>query len=228
MTAVEPQPAIEAWLATPDAADRFDPQRLSAGDRAAWDSIRTRRRRLDWASSRALLAAVPSAGLACSLSHSRGYAALGVAHGPLAIGIDVEWLAPRDFLSLAEFAFDPGEAAALASLADPETTCAAFYETWTLKEACAKALRLPLAEALRRCTRQFTGDADTLRLPTGQPWQATVYAPRPELRLALAVVGDDVATAALRVRTMEWPPAAVSHWPVVRQWSNAGRHARPC
>lgn len=229
MPRAEVQSAVEVWLATPEAADHLDPERLSPADRAAWAAIRTPRRRQDWASSRALLAAAaPAAGLARSLSHSRGYAALAVARGTASIGVDVEWLAPRDFVSLADLAFDPREAAGLASLPDPATTCASFYETWTLKEAFAKALRLPLAAALRQCTRQFASGADTLRLPTEQPWRAIVYAPRPELRLALAVVGGDVTTATNRVRTMEWPPATVANWPIVQQWRGAGRPARPC
>ena len=222
------RPVVDVWLATPDAARRFDPQRLSDADRATWDSIRTRRRRLDWASSRALLDAVPSTGRSRSLSHSRGYAALALADDAISIGIDLEWLAPRDFLSIAELAFDPEEAAGLASLRDPAATCAGFYETWTLKEAFAKALGLPLAVALRECTRQFTGGAPTLRLPTDLPWRATVYAPRPELRLALAVVGSAVANAAPQMQTMEWPPAAPAPWPIVLHLQGAGRPGRPC
>lgn len=219
---------VDVWLATPDAAGRLDPQRLSPADRAAWDSIRSPRRRVDWASSRALLDAVPATGRSHSLSHSRGYAALAVTDDALSIGIDVEWLAPREFLSLAELAFDPGEVVGLESLRDPATIRAGFYETWTMKEAFAKALRLPLAAALRECTRTFAGGADTLRLPTDQPWRAAVYAPRPELRLALALVGGAVAAAAPEVHTMEWPPAAVAHWPIVQQWRGEGRPGRPC
>lgn len=220
---------VEVWLATPEAAGRLDPEQLSPADRAAWEAIRTRRRRQDWASSRALLAAAaPAAGQACSLSHSRGYAALALARATTAIGVDVEWLAPRDFPSLAELAFCPAEAAHLASLQDPAMACALFYELWTLKEAFAKALGLPLADALRQCTWQPGGDTVDVTLPTSQPWQAVVFAPRPELRLALAIVGDAATAPAPSIRTMEWPPAAAARWPVVRRWSAAGRAANPC
>ena len=228
MEATDARPVVDVWLATPDAAGRLDPQLLAPAERAAWDAIRTSRRRADWASSRALLDAVPATGRSRSLSHSRGYAVLAYASGVESIGIDVEWLAPRDFASLAELAFDPDEAAGLAALRDPAAACANFYETWTMKEAFAKALGLSLAEALRECTRERAGSTETLRLPTEQPWQATVYAPRPELRLALAVVGSDVATAVPRVRTMEWPPATVAHWPIVQQWNGTDLRARPC
>lgn len=106
--------------------------------------------------------------------------------------------------------------------------CALFYELWTLKEAFAKALGLPLADALRQCTWQFGGDTVHATVPTRQPWHAVVFAPRPELRLALAIVGGSATPPAPSFRTMEWPPAAVAHWPVVGRWSAAGRAANPC
>jgi hypothetical protein len=229
MPRAEVQSAVEVWLATPEAADQLDPEQLSPADRAAWAAIRTPRRRQDWASSRALLAAAaPAAGLARSLSHSRGYAALAVARGTASIGVDVEWLAPRDFRSLAELAFCPAETAHLASLQDPAMACALFYELWTLKEAFAKALGLRLADALRQCTWQPDGDTVHVTVPTDQPWQAVVFAPRPELRLALAIVGDSVTPTAPSIRTMEWPPATAAHWPVVQRWFVAGPATNPC
>jgi len=229
MPHAEVQSGVEVWLATPQAAIQLDPKALSPGDRAAWEGIRTRRRRQDWASSRALLAAVaPTTGQVRSHSHSRGFAALALARGAASIGVDVEWLAPRDFPSLAELAFCPVEAAYLASLRDPATAGALFYELWTLKEAFAKALGLPLADALRQCAWQFGGDTVHVTIPTGQPWQAFVFAPRPELRLALAIVGDSAAPPVPSIRTMEWPPAVAAHWPVVGWWSAARRAADPC
>ena len=95
MTQAARPPAVDVWLATPDAARQFDPSKLSLEDRAEWDALRTERRRLDWASSRALLGVVPvAANQAGSLSHSHGFAALARAPGHLAVGVDVEWLAP--------------------------------------------------------------------------------------------------------------------------------------
>jgi 4'-phosphopantetheinyl transferase len=229
MPPAEAQPVVEVWLATPEAADRFDPEQLSSADRTVWEGIRTPRRRQDWASSRALLAAAaPAIGQARSLSHSRGYAALALAGGATSLGVDVEWLAPRNCASLAELAFCPAEAAYLASLHDPATACALFYELWTLKEAFAKALGLPLADALRQCTWEPGGDAMYATIPTRQPWQAVVFAPRPELRLALAIVGDSANPPVPSIRAMEWPPAAAAHWPVVHRWSAAGRATDPC
>jgi len=142
---------FHAWLATPDAAEHLDVARLGADDASRWREIRTARRRRDWASSRALIAAVPTAS-PCnrSMSHSHGYAALLLAEPALRVGIDVEAVVPRDFLRLAEIAYSATESRHLATL-DPAQLAGRFYEFWTLKEAFAKALGLSLAEALTRC-----------------------------------------------------------------------------
>ena len=215
--------AADLWLATPAAALLFDPSRLSAADRAEWDGLHTARRREDWASSRALLASVPVADvLASSLSHSRGFAALARTPRQVAVGVDVEWLSTRDFLSMARMAYAPAEADELAALGDPVGLRGRFYEAWTLKEAFAKALRLPLADALGQCW--FTGpdEAGTARVPTKRPWSATVFAPRPQLRLAVVMVGDEGAAVPSVVHTLEWPPGHAVAWPVVRRLAGGG------
>jgi phosphopantetheinyl transferase (holo-ACP synthase) len=215
--------AGEVWLATPAAALLFDPSWLGAADRADWNGLHTARRREDWASSRALLAAVPGAGgHASSLSHSRGFAAFARAPGRVAVGVDVEWLSTRDFLSMARMAYAPAEAEELASLEDAASRRDRFYEAWTLKEAFAKALRLPLADALGQC--RFTGadDASTARVPTALPWRATVFAPRPQLRLAVAMVGHDRAAVPAVLHTREWPAGDAVSWPVVRRLASGG------
>ena len=127
VTPLDPPPAAAGiWLATPEAAGRFDPGRLAPADRDAWTRLRTHRRRLDWASSRALLAALPEAPGSCSsLSHSAGYAAVARAPGSLRVGVDLEWMVPRDFIGMARVAFTaeevdgclPGEWAGVASTA---------------------------------------------------------------------------------------------------------------
>ena len=139
---------LRVWLATPDAAERLDVARLGPEDAVRWRAIRTARRRLDWASSRALLDAVPaSAPCSRSLSHSHGFAALVLAHPALKLGIDVEVMTARDFRRMAEVAFTVDEARYLASL-DRVTLAGQFYDLWTLKEAFAKALAIPLTEAM--------------------------------------------------------------------------------
>jgi 4'-phosphopantetheinyl transferase len=206
---------LRAWLATPDAAEHLDVTRLGADDMSRWRQIRTARRRRDWASSRALLAAVPTTGpCSRSMSHSQGYAALVLARPTLRVGIDVEAVVPRDFLHLADFAYSPSEARHLATL-DPALLAGRFYEFWTLKEAFAKALELSLAEALTQC--RCVDDLGNLApsIPTGRPWRAAVFAPRPDLRLAVACVADGAGQLRGRIHAEEWPAPAPSPWPVV-------------
>jgi hypothetical protein len=215
--------AAEVWLATPAAALLFDPSELNAPDRTAWDGLHTARRREDWASSRALLAAVPATdGHVRSLSHSRGFAALARAPAQVAVGVDVEWMSKRDFLSMARMAYAPDEADELASLEDATSLRDRFYESWTLKEAFAKALRLPLADALGQCRFIGADDAATARVPITRPWSATVFAPRPQLRLAVVLVADDGAAVPSVLHTLEWPPRQVAAWRVVRRLAGAG------
>jgi hypothetical protein len=221
-----PPAAAEVWLATPDAARRLDPATLDDADHAAWAAIHTSRRRRDWESSRALLGAVPVAGeRQSSLSHSHGFAALALAPVPVAVGVDVEWLAPRDFNGMANIAYSADECAHLASLDDPSDLRSTFYEFWTLKEAFAKALRLPLVDALRLCC--FIGSSGTHRatIPTTQPWRATVFSPRPELRLAVVRVYESPAPIHETLNTKEWPLHQAREWPVVLDLEGSGQRA---
>jgi len=217
----------EVWLATPEAASLFDPSRLNGADRAQWAAIQTRRRQTDWASSRALLSAVPNGSEQNrSLSHSHGFAALAFVTGTDGVGIDVEWRAPRDFKSMAGIAYSDAERDYLESLENPEDLGATFYLLWTLKEAFAKALGLPLVDALRQCC--FVDSSGTRRaaIPTTQDWRATVFAPRPQLRLAVVRTHELAGQFFEPVDTMEWPQHRTREWPVVLDLmssdSNAG------
>jgi phosphopantetheinyl transferase (holo-ACP synthase) len=220
---------LQVWLATPEAAAPFDPASLDAAEREEWARLRTGRRRLDWAASRSLLhAASIGAHGARSLSHSHAYAALALAPGSTAVGVDVEWLAPREFAGMADVGYSPAEAALIASLAEPGQRCAAFYELWTLKEACAKALGLSLVDSLRQC--RFVNDelAWEADIPIAKSWQAIVYAPRPDLRLSLVWVADTLEPTLSPVAMTEWPSNHAVEWPTVRCFSGPGRsHAEP-
>ena len=111
----------EVWLATPEAAALFDPSRLDSVGHAQWAAIQTRRRQVDWASSRALLDAVPNGGdQNRSLSHSHGFSALALVPGAGRVGIDVEWQAPRDFKGMASIAYSDAERDYLESLENTE------------------------------------------------------------------------------------------------------------
>jgi hypothetical protein len=225
---------LQAWLATPDAAEHLDVAQLGAKDAARWQEIRTARRRRDWASSRALLAAVPAAG-ACSrsLSHSHGYAALAIADPSLRVGIDVEAVIPRDFLRLAETAYSATEFRHLATLGAAQLA-ARFYEFWTIKEACAKASGISLALALTQCRCVDDADRFAPSMPTAQPWRVIVFAPRRDLRLAVVLVADAAWRLGGRIPTEEWPAPAPSCWPVVLDMMSAAgtcaaaAEASPC
>ena len=216
---------MEVWFATPKAADLLDPARLDPADQLAWTRLRSSRRRMDWATSRALQQALSgdtSADWVSSLSHSRGHAAVARASGDLALGVDLEWLAPRDFLGMARTAFAAEEVRELESLQDATELCASFYEFWTLKEAFAKALELPLIDALGGCCFACSDSRNAARLPTDRPWRAVVYAPRAQLRLAVVSVGTLARSSAGTPTTMEWPPRREVAWPVVRKLDGVG------
>jgi 4'-phosphopantetheinyl transferase len=226
--AVEPSSrGAEIWLAPPEAADHFDPSRLVGREREEWTALQTARRRRDWASSRALLgAARVNSDQRSSLSHTRGYAALALAPRAVTVGIDVEWMAPREFLGMANIAYSADECALLASLDDPRDLCSTFYELWTLKEAFGKALQLPLVDALRQCRFVDAGLGRRADVPTNRHWRATVFAPRPQLRLAVARIVDAPAQLDAPLETFEWPQPRRCHWTVIRSITGGGPNER--
>lgn len=204
------------WLATPDAAARFDPARQTAADADRWVKLGAPSRRSEWAASRALLAHLSDLQLTqASLSHSRGWSAALVAPAGVRVGIDLECVRPRDTQALADYAFSESEATALRTLPAAERLLR-FHALWTLKEAFAKALGLSLLPALRDCCFDATGDRWFGRVPVDTPWQALIYAPRPGLVLSVAVVGE---TTGHDPAIEEWPGS------LDRDWSLLGRVA---
>ena len=218
--------SAEVWLATPDAASLFDPSKLDGADRARWGAIQTRRRQVDWASSRALLNAVPNGSERTrSLSHSHGFSALALVPGASGVGVDVEWLTPRDFKGMAGIAYSDAERDYLESLENPKDLRATFYLLWTLKEAFAKALGLHLADALARCCFVDSSGTHHAEVPTTQPWRATVFAPRPQLRLAVVRTHEPVEQVFDTIDTMEWPQLRTQEWPVILDLASNDSHA---
>jgi hypothetical protein len=198
---------IELWLATPQAADRCDINRLTTAEKERLRSFRASTARRDFMVSRALQQHVghcPST----SLTHSAGYAALACAPADCDIGVDLERHRSRNVASLAHFAFSPDEHAALISL-DDARRIERFYTLWVMKEALAKALRLPLLEALRRCT--FLEDTGRWRgyVPTPRRWQVRTFEPCAGFSLALASVGDALPAA---IEKFEWPQGGKAGW----------------
>ncbi len=213
----------ETWLATPEAADIFDPSRLVGRDREQWTALQTARRRRDWSSSRALLGAVSiESDQRSSLAHTRGYAALALVPLAVTVGVDLEWMTPREFLGMANVAYGADECALLASLDDPHELCSTFYELWTLKEAFGKALQLPLVDALRQCRFVDAGLGRRADVPTNRHWRATVFAPRPQLRLAVARIADAPAQLDAPLETFEWPQPRRCDWTVIRSVAGGG------
>jgi hypothetical protein len=162
--------APELWLAlpTPGAPPR---RRARALERPLRDALLARMQS-------AGLAAAPGAGL----THSGGYVACATPAAGV-VGIDLEWLWPRDALRLARFAYSGAEADALAQLHTAQQG-AACIELWVLKEAAAKALGLPLLTALAQCCFSVAAGRIEARLPRPGAWRARLYAPQPALRLA--------------------------------------------
>lgn len=223
---------FQLWFASPQALCHFDPATLSAADRHRFDAIRNLRRREEFSVSRALLAhvAVPAAS-AWSLSHSNGHAALAAGRAGWAagwtIGVDLEQHRPRNVASIAQFAFSERESSALLALASPQRE-RLFYSLWVMKEALAKALQLPLLEALRSCAFDSRGGSWSAAIPTQRCWSVMVFEPRPKMSLAVACIGDEGegSTCPGIIETWEWPtvpPARrqVAQWPCVAAITSA-------
>lgn len=218
-----PPAAIDVWLAAPEARSRFDASSLCAAERAAWSAIRSERRRRDFEVSRALAGEVaPDADTRCSQTHSHGYAALAAARH-VAVGVDLERCVPRDGASLAATAFSAREVGFVAGQAGDEARALAFYDLWVLKEACAKALGRPLVEVLGGTdfSPWLRGASPTVPGPAeADPWSAWLFAPRPDLRLAVFAAG---ATGALEEpRLHEWPGAMPRPWRPLHRLAGAG------
>ena len=203
---------LQLWLATPEAAQHFDPAQLTAHERDRYARLRRLERRQEFAVSRALRTHACRDALqpaSESLSHSGGYAALVRAHPELRVGVDLEVHRPRDVLATARTAFSDSEAHALAAATGPERE-RLFYAMWTVKEALAKALQLPLLEALRSCVLVVEGREWQVRVPTSAHGCVTVYQPRAELTLAAACIGGTVP-----FESWSWPPQQPATWPLI-------------
>jgi hypothetical protein len=219
---------VDVWLAPPTARARFDAAALTDAQRATWASLRTERRRCDYEVSRALSRAVASeSSPARSLSHSRGYAALAVAEQG-AVGVDVEVCVPRDGAALAAAAFTTDEARFVAARTHAIDRALAFYEIWVLKEACAKALGVPLVDVLHGTNFAAALAGDTTShgaMLDATDWAAWVFVPRPELRVGVFSVGPEF-TVELEPRQHEWPRNGQEPWRLAHRLGHAGWSSR--
>jgi phosphopantetheinyl transferase len=202
--------SAELWLATPAAAEHFNAAVLSDAEAQRYGRLRNAGKRQDFAVSRSLRAFLQIQDAPRgTLSHSGGHAALLWISGIQNVGVDVEVHAPKRLTALARFAYADAEADAVQSTPEDQRS-RLFYALWTLKEAFAKALALPLLEATRTCTFEPAGDALHATIPTSERWSARVFEPRPNVSLAVVVLGSDTQLA---LRTCEWPPATEQRWP---------------
>lgn len=203
---------VVAWLAPPAARCLFDAGLLDDLQRSAWAAVRTERRRRDFEVSRALWTAVkPESAPTWSLAHSDGYAAIATGTSG-SLGIDIERCRPREAVGMAEAAFTAAEASYVASATSSEAQVNAFHEVWVLKEACAKALRMPLMTILRQtdfgpALSSRAGGAGPML--DGRKWSAWVYEPRIGLRLAIFLADVDADNSP---RQHEWPVDASREW----------------
>ena len=186
--------AARLWLAVPEAPVGAAGHEMTHSSRRAQERAR---------SHDLLVHTAAPARPRRSLSHSGGSVAVAIAPAGCAAGVDLESVRPRDVYRLAQFAFAPSEVCDLRWLAWPEAT-RQFYLLWTLKEAFAKALGLPLPIALRECS--FTNEDNRLRarVPLVATWRAAVFEPRPALMLAAVIVGSHEAKAQGWI-CREWP-----------------------
>jgi phosphopantetheinyl transferase (holo-ACP synthase) len=150
---------------------------------------------------------------ALSLSHSGGFAAVAASRAAVRVGVDLECERPRDLSRLARFAFSEDEHSQLEALADDAARAERFYILWTLKEAFAKALSLPLLTSLRQCTFLQTHGVWRGTVPTASAWVAHTFRASPALVLSVvAVLPESVSPEDFSVFTHEWPEPTAQSW----------------
>lgn len=202
------------WLGAPAASAFFDANVLSEAERQRYGNLRGPGRRDEFAVSRALRAeALRGRDGSSSLSHSGGWAA--VAHAPAGyrVGVDIERSRPRNVLGLARFAFDPQETAALEQLGETPRE-RMFYALWTMKEAMAKALGVPLMTATRQCVFTLSEGRWRGRAPTRESWWIRTYQAREDIALAVVIIGRQTPD---ELETIDWPPRRIAEWPTIAE-----------
>jgi 4'-phosphopantetheinyl transferase len=114
---------------------------------------------------------------------------------------------------VARFAFAERECAQLDALATDGARAERFYILWTLKEAFAKALSLPLLASLRQCTFFEDGGAWRGSVPTESAWVARTFRASPTLVLSVvALLPERVSPENFSISVHEWPVPAVAPW----------------
>ena len=201
----------------------YDPDTLSANDRARAALPRAPRAQRDWRVSRALAAALRceagvSADAPVALSHSQGHALAALAPPGWRVAVDLERCRPRDVTALAQWVCSPAEQAALAALPEGVERLEAFYVLWTLKESLLKAAGLPFPAGMAQVGVDPADD--TLRAP-GDGWHARVWRlPGDWIAAAVWRPDDDRGAGETGVALAPcWEPTA--HARMLRGWGGA-------
>jgi 4'-phosphopantetheinyl transferase len=163
----------------------------------------------------ALAAGLSPLPLSFNLSHTRGMVACAVTHGsaPAAdgsaprsvdVGLDVENIArTMNWRGIASRYFAAAELARIDCAAGSDRA-ARFFESWTLKEAFAKALGVGLSQALDATLFEVADGVVTgCTLPPGvdaATWQFGLFAPGPDHRMAVAVSDGSARRWRIEVR----------------------------
>ena len=157
---------LPLWLAGSDSAAHYQPQALDEGDRQRLNKHPALAQRADWQVSRFLKqqAAAP----VLSLSHSRGAALLAAGSDLGAVGVDIEYLKPRDFAALAQWCCSPQERQWLSAFG---WQAEAYYRLWCLKEAMIKAAGLSFPADLPQAGLRWQANGGIGLYAAGQAWQ---------------------------------------------------------
>lgn len=226
-------PHLAVWLAGPSARGHFEADAQTPEDRERWAKLTHPERQAEWEVSRALLAHVraaysasheaartePALASPLSLSHSHGHAAVAASHTARGLGVDLEGVRRRDFLRLARFAYSAAELAQLQALPAP-ARAERFYVLWTLKEAFAKALSLPLLQSASQCTFVQVNDAWRASVPAPGAWIARTFRPSDLFVLSVVALLPETTRGSFSISTGEWPEAAPP-WPLLATLSSA-------
>ncbi|WP_373796134.1 4'-phosphopantetheinyl transferase superfamily protein [Neisseria dentiae] len=160
-------PRLICLIADNRTAALYRPDALNEADRLRVQRNPALATRTDWQVSRYLKQQAPLP--VCSLSHSKGAAALLCGCGAIKAGTDIEAMRPRDFAALAGWVATENERRILSAngwQAD------GFYRLWTLKEALLKAAGLDFpADMMRVGLQTFSDGLTCLHVNGRRGWQ---------------------------------------------------------
>lgn len=157
---------IDLLIADAVCAPDYQAALLDQADRARVSAAPALAMRTDWQVSRFLKQQTKAPVL--SLSHSHGAALLAAGAYPLPLGVDIEWLRPRDFSALADLSCSAEERQWLAARG---WRAADYYRLWCTKEALIKAAGLDFPADLPHAGVYRQGGYAKLHIGGQSGWQ---------------------------------------------------------